>query len=219
MTEATDKLRSVRDDVIQCTQCDLYKSRINPVVGSGNHNADILFIGEAPGEEEDKKALPFVGPAGHVLDKLLAYIGLKRDDVYICNTVKCRPPNNEDPTQEQKDECSSYLSRQIEAIKPKIIVCLGNHATKSVLELFGAIDKIEGISKIHGKLFSPDPIFQESSRRIGEDYMADVKIMPLYHPAAMLHNPPLAQVLRADFKKLKAAIGSSVTSSQVDAPK
>lgn len=204
--DSTDKLRSVRDDVIQCRQCDLYKTRINPVVGYGNHNADIMIVSEAPGEEEDKKALPFVGPAGHVLDKLLAYIGLKREDIYICNTVKCRPPNNADPTEEQKQACSSYLTRQIEAIKPKIIVCLGNHATKSVLEIFGAIDKIQSIGKIHGQLFNPDPTFQDASRELGQFDMADIKIMPLFHPAAMLHNPLLAQTLRSDFKKLKEVI-------------
>lgn len=204
--DSTDKLRSVRDDVIQCRQCDLYKTRTNPVVGYGNHDADIMIISEAPGEEEDKKALPFVGSAGHVLDKLLTGIGLKREDIYICNTVKCRPPNNIDPTDEQKMACCSYLTRQIEAIKPKIIVCLGNHATKSVLEIFGAIDKIQPIGKIHGQIFSPGPIFQDASRKLGQFELADVKIMPLFHPAAMLHNPLLAQTLRLDFKKLKERI-------------
>lgn len=204
--DSTDKLRGVRDDVVQCRQCDLYKTRTNPVIGYGNHNADVVFVGEAPGEEEDKAALPFIGPAGHVLDKLLAYIGLKREDIYICNVVKCRPPGNADPTEEQKKECISYLTRQIEAIKPKVIVCLGNHATKSVLEIFGAVDKIQPISKIHGQLFSPDAIFQDASRKLGQYDLADVKIMPLFHPAAQLHNPPLAQALRSDFEKLKEAI-------------
>lgn len=204
--DSIDKLRSIRDDVVQCRQCDLYKTRTNPVIGFGNYDADIMFVGEAPGEEEDKKALPFIGAAGRVLDKLLAYIGLKREDVYICNTIKCRPPNNVDPTEEQKKECISYLTRQIEAIKPKVIVCLGNHAIKSVLEMFGAIDKIQPISKIHGQVFNPDPLFQESSRRLGSFEMADMKIMPLYHPAAMLHNPPLKQVLKSDFMKLKGVI-------------
>ena len=196
-TKATDELRSIRDDVVQCTQCDLHKSRTNPVVGSGAHEADILFIGEAPGEEEDKKALPFVGAAGKVLDKMLKHIGLERDDVYIANTIKCRPPGNADPTEEQKNECLSYLTRQIEAIDPKVVVCMGNHATKSIFNLFGLEKKLEPISKIHGKLFQADPIM----------FPNGVKVMPVYHPAAMLHNPPLAQELRKDFKKLKAAIG------------
>lgn len=206
IVDSTDKLRSVRDDVVQCIQCDLHKTRKHVVVGIGNHNADIMFVGEAPGEEEDKQAMPFVGPAGHVLDKMLVSIGLKREDVYICNTVKCRPPMNTDPTDEQKNECSSYLTRQIEAIRPKVIVCLGNHATESILTLFGAVDKIQPISKIHGELFSPDPLFQTNSRNMNEHFMADVLIMPCYHPAATLHNPPLMPALRADFKKLKAAI-------------
>ena len=196
MDNSTDELRSIRDDVVQCTQCDLHKSRTNPVVGSGDHNADILIIGEAPGAEEDKKAMPFIGPAGKVLDKMLNHISLKREDVYITNIIKCRPPLNADPTQEQKNECSSYLIRQIEAIKPKIIVCLGNHATKSIMDLFGLESKVEPISKIHGKLFQTDPVL----------FPDGIKVMPVYHPAAMLHNPPLAQELRQDFKKLKAAI-------------
>jgi uracil-DNA glycosylase len=195
MGNSTEELRSIRDDVIQCTQCDLYKTRINPVVGSGNHNADILFIGEAP-EEEDKTAVPFVGSAGKVLDKMLVYIGMKREDIYITNILKCRPPNNDDPTKEQKDNCSSYLIRQVEAIKPKVVVCLGNHATKSIMNMFGLESKIESISKIHGKLFQVDPVL----------FPSGIKVMPLYHPAAMLHNPPLAEELRKDFKKLKAAI-------------
>lgn len=192
--DATDKLRSVRDDVIQCTQCDLYKTRKNPVIGYGNHNADIMFVGEAPGEEEDKQALPFVGAAGHVLDKLLKDIDLKREDIYICNTVKCRPPMNADPTDEQKNECLSYLTRQIEAIKPKVIVCLGNHAIKTVMSLLGLEDKVDKISVIHGMVFDSDPAIM------------DVKVMPLYHPAAMLHNPPLATTLRHDFKKLQTVV-------------
>lgn len=206
INDSTDKLRSIRDDVVQCIQCDLHKTRKHVVVGIGNHNADIMFVGEAPGEQEDLQAMPFVGPAGHVLDKMLVSIGLKREDVYICNTVKCRPPMNADPTDEQKHECSSYLTRQIEAIRPQVIVCLGNHATASVLSLFGAIDKIQPISKIHGEMFSPDPLFQQSSRNSGEHYMADVKIMPCYHPAATLHNGSLTTALRADFQKLQAAI-------------
>lgn len=199
MGKATDELRSIRDDVVQCTQCDLHKSRTNPVVGSGNHNADILFIGEAPGEEEDKQAIPFVGAAGKVLDKMLKYINLDREDVYIVNTVKCRPPGNADPTDEQKMECMFYLTRQIEAIAPKVIVCLGNHSTRTIMSMYGLEEKVEPISKIHGKLFKTDPIM----------FPQGVDVMPLYHPAAMLHNPPLAQELRKDFKKLKAAIGSS----------
>ena len=197
MSNSTDKLRSVRDDVFQCTQCDLYKSRTNPVIGSGNHDADIMIVGEAPGEEEDKTAMPFVGPAGKVLDKMLAFIGLNREDIYICNTVKCRPLNNADPTDDQKKECSHYLVRQIEAVHPKVIACLGNHATKSIMTMFGFESKVDGISKIHGKLFQADPLL----------FPDGIYIMPLYHPAAMLHNPPLAEELRKDFKKLKAAIG------------
>ena len=201
-TNSTELLRAVRDDVVQCIQCDLCKTRRNVVVGYGNHNADIMFIGEAPGEEEDKMALPFVGPAGNVLDKLLFSIGLKREDVYICNTVKCRPPMNADPTDEQKNECASYLTRQIEAIRPKIIACLGNHAARSVLTLFGLADRTEPISKMHGQIYVPGELFKVNS----SDGLENTKIMPIFHPAAMLHNPALAMSLKSDFKKLKEAI-------------
>jgi len=197
MSNSTNELRSIRDDVVQCTQCDLHKTRTYPVVGAGNHDADILIVGEAPGEEEDKKAVPFIGAAGKVLDKMLNHIELNRDDVYITNTVKCRPPGNADPTDEQKNACSGYLFRQVEAINPKVVVCLGNHATKSIMDMFGLEAKVEPISKIHGKLFATDPVL----------FPSGVKVMPLYHPAAMLHNPPLAEELRKDFKKLKAATG------------
>ena len=206
MEDSTDKLRSIRDDVVQCTQCDLYKTRKNPVIGSGDHNADIMFVGEAPGEQEDKLAVPFIGAAGKVLDKMLASIDLKRDDVYICNTIKCRPPNNADPTDEQKEECSSYLSRQIDAVQPKVIVCLGNHAAKSILTLFGQSDKIEPLSKMSGELIDIDAVYAEG---LGlKVLVGGTKIMPLLHPAALLHNPPLGTKMRGDFKKLKAAIGS-----------
>lgn len=203
MNDSTDKLRSIRDDVVQCTQCDLYKSRTNPVVGSGNHNADILFIGEAPGEEEDKQAIPFVGAAGKVLDKMLNYINLKREDIYIANTIKCRPPSNADPTEEQKNECMSYLTRQMEAIKPKVVVCMGNHATKSIMQFTGLGKKLEPISKIHGKLYQADPVM----------FPSGIKVMPVYHPAATLHNGSLSPELRKDFKKLKAAVDKIATSS------
>lgn len=194
--DSTDALRDVRDDVIQCRQCELYKTRTNPVIGSGDHNADVMFVGEAPGEQEDKLAVPFVGAAGKVLDKMLASIDLKREDVYICNTIKCRPPGNADPTEEQKESCSPYLVRQIEAVQPKIIVCLGNHAAKSILTLFGHADEIEPISKMHGKLFEGDPNI----------IVAGAKIMPIFHPAAMLHNPNVGLELRKDFKSIQKVI-------------
>jgi len=208
MNDSTNKLREIRNDIVQCRQCDLYKTRTHPVVGYGNHNANIMIVGEAPGEQEDLKALPFIGPAGKILDKLLLSIGLKRDDIYITNTVKCRPPENADPTEEQKKECLSYLSRQIDAIKPQVVVCLGNHATKTVLELFGAIDEIKPISKIHGIVIKPDRLFREKCVGLGDVELATTKIMPMYHPAATLHNAALSPSLYSDFKKLKSLLGN-----------
>ena len=197
--DSTNKLRNIRDDIVQCRQCDLYKTRTYPVVGKGNHDANIMFVAEAPGGEEDKKAVPFIGPAGKILNKLLASINLNRDDVYICNVLKCRPPDNMNPTEEQKKSCSPYLTRQINAIQPKVIVCLGNHATESILTLFGQSDKIEPISMMSGKLINIDSVYTES---IG------LNIMPLLHPAALLHNPLLGTKIRNDFKKLKEVIES-----------
>lgn len=200
---STDLLKSVRDDVVQCTQCDLHKTRTNPVVGSGNHNANVLMISGSPSEEEDKSATPFSGPAGNILRKMLASINMKKEDVYLCTAVKCMDATKKDPTEEQRDECLQYLVRQIEAIKPTIIVCFGNYAMRTVMSYLGLESKIEPISRIHGNVYDVDPA-------LGFGY---AKVMPIYHPAAVLHNPPLRVELEQDFKKLKAAIGKSVSSS------
>lgn len=201
--ESTDLLRAVRDDVIQCQQCNLSKTRKNPVVGSGCHTADVMFVGDAPGEQEDKQASPLLDTAGKVFDKMLSHINLNRDDVYITNIIKCKPQGDEDPTEDQKNECIPYLIRQIDAIKPKVIVCLGNHAAKTILTMFGHGKSVEGIGKIHGELFEVDPSFEQGNLKI---IVAGIKIMPMFNPAAMIHNPPIAEFLRKDFKKLKKVI-------------
>ena len=174
-------LQEYCESMKECTLCALSKSRTNVVFGVGDEHADILFVGEAPGFFEDKQAEPFVGPAGQFLDQLLASISLKRNDVYITNTVKCRPPENRDPLPEEIETCNQYLRFQLEYIKPKLICTLGNHSTKLLLETKS------GITSLHGRKFMKGGTFY----------------IPLYHPAAALHRPPLRSTLIEDFERLK----------------
>lgn len=154
----------------------------NPVPGYGSPQAEIVFIGEAPGQREDEQGKPFVGPAGKLLDELLASIGLKREDVYITNVVKFRPPENRDPTHEEKQACLPFLQMELSIIKPKIIAPLGRHA---LTQFFTKMS----ITDAHGK----------------PHMIADgVTVFPIYHPAAALHNPGLRQALFDDFKALGA---------------
>lgn len=179
------ELEAVREEVLVCTKCPLSKSRTIAVPGEGNPEAEVMFIGEAPGASEDKAGIPFCGNAGKFLDEMLAVINLERKDIFITNTVKCRPPENRDPEETEKAACRPYLDRQFKAINPKLIVCLGRHSTATYLPGAG------GISKLHGKaLKRPD----------GRVYL------PLYHPAAALHNGGLRETLINDFKKIPLII-------------
>jgi uracil-DNA glycosylase family 4 len=154
------------------------------VFGSGNADADLMFIGEAPGANEDKQGLPFVGQAGKLLDKLLVEIGLERSDVFIANTVKCRPPNNRDPHPHEIEACNDYLRRQVELIEPNVICTLGNFSTKLLRR------DPTGISRLHG---------QDEVRMLGA---RAIRLYPLYHPAAALYTPSTLQTLRADFQRI-----------------
>ena len=186
-----EELKKIRDKVLYCKKCSLYEYRIKnkffPVIGEGNHQAKIMFIGEAPGLQEAKTGRPFCGAAGKVLDEILESGGIKRQEIYITNVLKCRPPANRDPKPEEIKACSPYLLRQIEVIKPKIICTLGNYSTAFILEKFGLFDKIQGISKIHGKIF-------ETTKGL--------KIIPLYHPAVVVYNQNMKATLKRDFKVL-----------------
>jgi DNA polymerase len=186
-----DELKKIKDEVLACKKCPLYKTRTYPVIGQGNHRARIIFIGEAPGLSEDKTGHPFCGEAGKVLDELLESTGIKREEIYISNILKCRPLGNRDPKTEEIKACTSYLERQIKIIKPEIICTLGNYSTAYILEKYGLKDKIQGISKIHGKIFSPPK---------AED---DIKIIPLYHPAVVAYNANMKETLKKDFKVLE----------------
>ena len=150
-------------------------------MGLGDENADLMFVGEAPGYHEDKQGIPFVGPAGQLLDQLLGSIGLQRSQVYIANTLKCRPPDNRDPQPEELEACTPYLFKQMELIKPRLICTLGNHATKTLLSTQ------TGITKLRGKLI----------------HKGGLAYVPLLHPAAGLHKPPLKSTLIEDFQKLR----------------
>ena len=189
------KTMSKFDDLIQqihnCTRCTLSETRNTAVPGEGASDADIMFIGEGPGFHEDRQGRPFIGPAGKVLEGLLAGIGLKRQDVYITNMIKCRPPNNRDPLPGELESCRSYLDEQIEMIAPKVIVTLGRFS-------FAKFFPGEAISKARGK-----------PRR-----WRDLMVYPMYHPAATLHNPNLRPALENDFKRLPSLIESVIESHE-----
>jgi len=187
------ELDGLREAASACTRCRLHQGRTQVVFGVGNPDADLMFVGEAPGFHEDQQGIPFVGQAGKLLDRLLEGIGLARAEVYIANTLKCRPPGNRDPMPDEKQECEPWLFRQIELIRPKVIATLGNHATK---QLTG---KETGITRVHGQ---PQPVTYGTTH---------VTIYPLFHPAAALYTPAMLKVLEEDFARLPALLQREVT--------
>jgi uracil-DNA glycosylase family 4 len=186
---ANPALDELRDAVAGCTRCVLSETRTQTVFGSGSPVADLMFVGEAPGFHEDKQGIPFVGAAGQLLGKLLAGIGLTREEVFVSNTLKCRPPGNRDPQPEEIASCESHLFRQIELIQPRVICTLGNFATKLLS------GKPDGITKVHGR---------EQEVVLGG---TRVLLFPIFHPAAALYTPRMLDVLQADFRKLPALLG------------
>ena len=179
-------LKEVAAEVSTCARCDLCKGRTRAVPGEGNPQAKILFIGEGPGFHEDKQGRPFVGPSGQLLQELLKSINLKREDVFITNVVKCRPPDNRDPLPSEIDACNDYLDRQIAAIQPLVIVTLGRH---SMAKFFSG----EKISAIHGR------------PRKKDGYIC----IPMFHPAAALRTESYKIALREDFKKIPVALAEA----------
>lgn len=174
-----NSIEQVRSQVISCKKCELCKTRNNSVPGKGNYNSKIIFIGEAPGRSEDKAGEPFVGAAGKKLSDALEYAGVSRETVYITNVVKCRPPNNRVPTQNEKESCRNYLESEIALIKPKVICIMGNTAYQSIL---GG----NNITKERGKFIKKD----------GKTYFLTI------HPAAVIYNQKLLDSLKNDMKKL-----------------
>lgn len=177
--EPVDLLALIAKETSACTKCDLQYSRKNAVPGAGPQNAEIMFVGEGPGFHENEQGLPFVGPAGKFLDELLEKVGLPRDEVFITNVVKCRPPNNRDPLAEELAACDGFLERQIAAINPKVIVTLGRFSMQKYLPN-------AKISQAHG----------QAVRVKGR------LVVPFYHPAAALHQPSLRSAVEADFARL-----------------
>ncbi len=177
-----DELRRIAHD---CTKCRLAGTRTNVVFGVGNPNADLMFIGEAPGRDEDLKGEPFVGRAGQLLTDIIKAMKLTRDDVYIANVIKCRPPENRNPEPDELDACRPFIRRQVELIQPKVIVTLGRFALQSLTE------KAYGITSVRGQWLEYN----------------GVKVMPTYHPAYLLRNPAAKKEVWADMKKVMAELG------------
>ena len=188
-------LEEINTEVSVCKKCPLYiereKNKFFAVPGEGSARAKIIFVGEAPGLNEAKTGRPFCGQAGNILQELLESAGIKREEVYITNIVKDRPPENRNPKPEEITACSPYLDRQIEYIKPEVVCTLGNFSTSHIMEKYGLREEIQGISKIHGRVFETETLFDK------------IKIVPLYHPAVATYNINMKKVLLEDFKILK----------------
>jgi DNA polymerase len=200
MSDAPDRataLRAYAEETAGCTRCPLAATRTQVVFGSGNPDADLLFVGEAPGFHEDQNGVPFVGQAGKLLDRLLAGIGLERSDIFVANVLKCRPPQNRDPQPEEIASCEPHLFRQIELIQPKLVATLGNFATKLLS------GKPVGITRVHG---------QEQRVTLGGNA---VVLYPLYHPAAALYTPSMLKVLEDDFARIPALIERSTAATPI----
>jgi DNA polymerase len=184
-----DALKDVYAEARGCTRCPaLAEARTQVVFGAGNADADLMFVGEAPGRHEDEQGLPFVGQAGRLLETLLEEIGLQRSDVFIANVLKCRPPGNRDPLPVEIENCSDYLHRQVELIRPRLICTLGNFATKLLR------GDPTGITRLHGR---------PEVRVVGE---RAVRLYPLFHPAAALYTRSNVEVLREDFARIPALL-------------
>jgi DNA polymerase len=185
---AGDTLLKIREDLGECTRCKLHSTRHKIVFGDGSAKAELIFVGEGPGADEDAQGLPFVGRAGKLLTQMIEAMGLQRKDVYICNVVKCRPPENRQPEEDEVSTCSPFLLRQIDAIAPKVIVCLGAVAAKTLLQTN------RGISQFRGE-------WLEFRGR---------KLLATYHPAYLLRNPPAKSEVWKDLQKVMAVLGLEV---------
>jgi uracil-DNA glycosylase len=184
---AADALAAIREDIGDCTRCKLHKlGRKQIVFGVGNPDADLMFVGEAPGADEDIQGEPFVGRAGQLLTKIIEAIGLKREDVYIANVIKCRPPQNRNPEPDEVDQCQPFLFRQIDRIKPKVIVALGKFAAQSLLKTN------EPITRLRGREYK----------------YRDAILMPTYHPAYLLRTPSAKREVWEDMKRVREILSN-----------
>ena len=198
-TDRTEQLRAIRDELVNLVESPLYEYRQRngyfPVIGQGDHYADIMFIGEAPGKNEAETGRPFCGASGRVLDELLASIDLERSKVYVTNIVKDRPPNNRDPLKTEIDLYAPFLERQIGIIQPKVIATLGRFSMEFILRRFGAFQANQKISQLHGTIIKVRTAYGRAS------------VVPQYHPAAALYNASQRETLEKDFQVLKQFIG------------
>jgi DNA polymerase len=198
--ERAAALRQYAEETSMCTRCALANGRTQVVFGSGSPDADLMFVGEAPGFHEDQQGVPFVGQAGKLLDKLLAGIGLTRADVFVANVLKCRPPGNRDPLPEEIASCEPHLFRQIELIEPTLVATLGNFATKLLS------GKPTGITQVHGQ---PQDVVLGGS---------PVTLYPIFHPAAALYTPRMLQVLQDDFASIPQLLGRAAATPAAPEP-
>jgi uracil-DNA glycosylase len=185
----SEALAAYREETLGCTRCSLAQTRTQVVFGSGSPDADLMFVGEAPGFHEDTQGVPFVGQAGKLLERLLHGIGLSREEVYIANVLKCRPPGNRDPQPEEIEACESHLFHQIELIRPTLVATLGNFATKLLS------GRPLGITRVHG---TPQEVVLGGN---------GVTLYPLYHPAAALYTRSMLSVLEEDFARIPELLG------------
>jgi uracil-DNA glycosylase family 4 len=186
-----DTLETIRSDLGECTRCKLHRARTHIVFGEGNPRAELVFVGEGPGEEEDRQGLPFVGRAGQLLNQIIQAMGLKRQAVYICNVVKCRPPGNRTPERDEIETCLPFLERQLAVIRPRVIVCLGSVAAQALLRLH------RPMNELRGQWF---------------DYNG-MRLLVTYHPAYLLRNPAAKRYVWGDLQKVMTELGLSGVSS------
>ena len=201
MDDRTQSLKQIRDEIWDFKKSPLYKERVKngvyPVIGEGNHYAEIMFVGEAPGKNEAATGRPFCGASGKILDGLFAAVGLKREDFYVTNIVKDRPPMNRDPLPEEIALYASFLDRQIEIIQPKVIAALGRYSMGYLMKKFKLESQMQSISRIHGQIF---PV---------ESSYGKIIFMPLYHPAVALYDGRMKETLKKDFEVLKNLLSFS----------
>ena len=179
-----ETLEEIRADLGECTRCKLHGGRTNLVFGVGSPTADLVFVGEAPGRDEDRQGIPFVGRAGQLLTRIIAAIGLSRDEVYIANVIKCRPPNNRNPEPDEVATCEPFLFRQLDVIRPRVVVALGGFAIRTLLQTDDAI------SRLRGRVF---------------DYRG-AKLIPTFHPAFLLRSPERKRDVWEDMKRVRALL-------------
>ena len=198
--ERRERLVEVYKEASGCLRCPLSQTRTKVVFGNGNADAELMFVGEAPGADEDRQGLPFVGRAGRLLDEMLAGIGLSREQVFVANVLKCRPPGNRDPQPNEIETCRPYLHEQVRLIEPRVVCTLGNFATKLLTGNQTGITRVRGTPQVH---------------TLGE---RTVFVLPLFHPAAALRTPAVAETLRKDFESLPALLAQPLPEQEGPEP-